>query len=140
MNAYRLSDISVGLSHSFRTAVDTGMMNQFMALSGDDNPLHVDTTFAQASGFKERVCYGMLTASFYSTLVGVHLPGRYALLQGVDVTFSAPVFAGDDLEVHGEVVAVHPVMRQIELRAHISNQHGKKVSRAKIRVGIHEQC
>lgn len=139
MNSYRLDDCRVGLYYAFKVVVCEDMLDRFLELSGDDNPLHVDADFAKASGFQARVCYGMLTASFYSRLVGVYLPGRYALLQGVDTTFSEPVYAGDELEVYGQVVAVHPVMRLIELRAHISNQRGKKVSRAKIRVGIHEQ-
>lgn len=80
----------------------------------------------------------MLTASFYSTLVGVYLPGRYALLHGVDASFVAPVFPGDTLTVQGEVSAIHMQLTQIEMRAHIVNQFGERVSRAKIRVGVHE--
>jgi len=138
MKEYRLSEISVGLNHSFHVSVTDLMMDQFRSLSGDVNPLHTETEFALSSGYQDCVVYGMLTASFYSTLVGVYLPGRYALLQGVDVSFTAPVFTGDSLTVYGEVTAIHEALRQIEIRTYITNQHGKKVSRAKIRAGINE--
>ncbi len=136
MNDYRVSDLQAGVKASFDAVVTTTMLDQFAQLSGDTNPLHADAEFAQARGYPGRVAFGMLTASFYSTLAGVHLPGRHALLQGVDASFVAPVFAGDRLTVTGEVAVVHEALRQIEVRAHIINQHGKKVSRAKIRVGF----
>ncbi len=136
MNDYRVSDLQAGVKASFDAVVTTTMLDQFAQFSGDTNPLHADAEFAQARGYPGRVAFGMLTASFYSTLAGVHLPGRHALLQGVDASFVAPVFAGDRLTVTGEVAVVHEALRQIEVRAHIINQHGKKVSRAKIRVGF----
>lgn len=138
MNAYRLADLSVGLSYSFQVSVTTQMMNQFEALSGDANPLHTDKDFALSYGYRDRVVYGMLTASFYSALIGMYLPGKYALLQGVDASFIAPVFPGDKLTVFGEIISVHQVLKQIEIRAHITNQLGEKVSKAKIRSGINE--
>lgn len=114
------------------------MLDQFEILTGDANPLHKERDFAVQYGFPDRVAYGMLTASFYSTLIGMYLPGKYALLQGVDVAFIAPVFPGDKLTIFGEIVSVHQTLKQIEIGAHISNQFGKKVSRAKIRSGINE--
>lgn len=136
MNDYRVGDMHPGVKASFEAAITAQMLDQFAQLSGDSNPLHADAEFAQARGYPGRVAFGMLTASFYSTLAGVHLPGRHALLQGVDASFVAPVFAGDHLTVSGEVAVVHEALGQIEIRAHITNQHGKKVSRAKIRVGF----
>jgi acyl dehydratase len=138
MNAYRLVDLSSGISYSFMVSVTAQMMEQFEALSGDANPLHTERDFALSCGYRDRVVYGMLTASLYSTLVGMYLPGRYALLQGVDASFIAPVFPGDELTVFGEITSIHEMLKQIEIRAHITNQLGKKVSRAKIRSGISE--
>lgn len=138
MNNYRLVDIFPGLSHSFQVTVTLGMMDQFQELSGDANPLHTDKAWALICGYRDRVVYGMLTASFYSTLVGIYLPGRFALLQSVDAAFVAPVFPDDNLTVSGEIISIHQELKTMEIRAHITNQAGKKVSRAKIRSGIHE--
>ncbi len=138
MNAYGFSNLHVGLSHTFRATVTHDMLKQFSDLSGDVNPLHTDTAFALARGFHDRVVHGMLTASFYSTLVGVYLPGRNALLQTVHTAFTAPVFPDDILDIYGEVVSLHQVLRQIELKAQVTNQHGERVSRARIWTGIYE--
>lgn len=138
MNSYRLVDIFPGLSHSFQVTLTLQMMDQFKELSGDANPLHTDKAFALSCGYRDRLVHGMLTASFYSTLVGMYLPGRFALLQSVDASFVAPVFPDDTLTVFAEIISVHRGLKTIEIRAHITNQFGKKVSRAKIRSGIYE--
>ena len=138
MNEYRFKEMYPGLSHSFEVTVTNEMMDAFRSISGDYNPLHTDSGFAKYYGYPAQVVYGMLTASFYSTLVGMHLPGRYALFQSADIAFTAPVFSGDTLTISGEVVSAHEVYRQIELKAQITNQNGEKISRAKIRTGIHE--
>jgi len=138
VNNYRFADIHTGLRHSFQVSLTPAMVDTFSELSGDRNPLHTDQSFASGYGFSDRVVHGMLTASFYSTLVGIYLPGKFALFQEIAVSFTAPVFPGDTLTVIGEVVSIHEAYRQIEIKAHIVNQHRQKVSRAKIRTGINE--
>lgn len=138
MKEYSLAEINPGLNHSFEVELTNEMMETFKIITGDVNPLHTDSDFAASYGYKDRVAYGMLVNSFYSTLVGMYLPGKYALFQGADLSFVAPVFPGDKLTVFGEVTAVHAVYKQIEIRCYITNQNGTKVSRAKIKAGIHE--
>lgn len=70
MNAYKLSDIFIGMKESFSRVVTAEMMDQFLEISGDENPLHNDETYAREKGFPGRVVYGMLTASLISTLGG----------------------------------------------------------------------
>jgi acyl dehydratase len=70
--------------------------------------------------------------------VGVHLPGRYALLHGIDLDFVSPAFAGDALRVSGEVTYLTDAYRRIELRGRIRRAADDAVvSKAKIRVGLH---
>jgi 3-hydroxybutyryl-CoA dehydratase len=136
MNNYSFSDIYVGLEESFITTISSDMLDKFLSLSADCNPLHTDKEYAVSKGFEDKVVYGMLTASFLSTLAGVYLPGRYCLLQGVDVQFSKPVFVGDSLNIHGKVSYINEAYKQIEIKATITNQHNKKVAKALIKTGI----
>src|SRR5262249_31210425 len=99
MNEYRWDDLKIGLRHEFEVTVTPAMMTAFAAMSGDENPLHVDAAYATRAGFRAPVAFGLLTSSFYSQLVGVHLPGRFALLHGIDVDFVTPAFAGEVLRV-----------------------------------------
>lgn len=139
MNKYSFTDIYIGMQESFGVTVDSEKMDMFLAISGDNNPLHTDFSYAQNRGFRDVVVYGLLTSSFYSTLVGVYLPGRYCLLQGIDIQFTKPVFTGDKLTVTGKVHFINEAFKYIEIKASITNQEGVKVSKATIRVGLTDE-
>ena len=136
MNEYTWTDLSVGMRHGFDVTITSEMMDAFATLSGDCNPLHVDSEFATKAGFRSNVVFGLLTASFYSRLVGVYLPGRHALLHGIDVHFQSPAYIGDTIAVEGEISFLSDAYRQIEIKARSKNQDGKVVSKAVIRVGL----
>ncbi len=129
-------DMTVGKKASFSRTVTAGMMDAFAAISGDENPLHTDETYAREQGQPGRVVYGMLTASLYSTLCGMFLPGERSLLQSVEAKFHKPVFIGDELTVEGEVVERHAELRVVRVRAVIRNQSGRRVSSAMLQVGV----
>lgn len=138
MENYTLSTICVGLSHDFSRLITADLVDAFTVISGDINPLHVDSGFALERGYSDRVVYGMLTASLYSTLVGVYLPGKNALLQEVETSFRRPVYIGDELTVSGKVVEVNESLKRISIKAFIVNQQGQKVSKATIKAGVFE--
>ena len=136
MNKYTISDLAVGLKESFEVTIDESIMDKFLDISNDTNPLHIDSQYAVSKGFRAKVVYGLLTSSYYSTLVGVHIPGKYCILQGIDIQFSRPVYIGDTLRVSGEVVYINNAYKQIEIKAFITNQESLKVSKATIKVGL----
>ena len=136
MNEYKFSEIEIGFEESFVIEVDKSKMEKFLDISKDTNPLHNDTNYAKKMGFRDRVVYGLLTSSFYSTLVGVYLPGRYCILQGIDIQFSKPVYVGDVLKVSGKVSYINEAYKMIEIKAFIMNQANIKVSKATIKVGV----
>ena len=136
MNEYKFSDIEIGLEESFEVKIDNSKMDKFLDISNDINPLHVDSNYAKKKGFPNRVVYGLLTSSFYSTLVGVHLPGKCCILQGIDIQFSKPVYVGDALKVSGKVSYINEAYKQIEIKAFITNQNNENVSKATIKTGV----
>lgn len=136
MNEYKFSDIEIGLEESFEVKIDASKMDKFLDISNDINPLHVDSNYAKKKGFPGRVVYGLLTSSFYSTLVGVHLPGKHCILQGIDIQFSKPVYIGDALKISGKVSYINEAYKQIEIKAFITNQNNEKVSKATIKTGV----
>jgi 3-hydroxybutyryl-CoA dehydratase len=138
MNRYVWSDLHVGMTARFDAVVTEAMMATFRELSGDVNPLHSDPEFAARRGHRSPVVFGLLAASFYSTLVGVHLPGELGMLHGIDIDFHRPVYAGDRLEVSGEIKFLSDAVRRVEIAAVIRDTAGNRLSRAKIRAGLHE--
>ena len=136
MNNYRFEDLSLGMSESFTVTVTEEMMTSFRELSGDENPLHVDRDFAIEQGYMDNVVYGLLTTSFISRLVGVLLPGRYCLLQGIELKYVKPVYVGDVLIVRGTVDELHESVQRLVLKVEIMNQDEKKVVKGKAEIGF----
>ena len=136
MNCFTYDDIEVGKTEGFNVTVTEEMLRGFKEITGDTNPLHTDEDYARSRKYRGCVAYGMLTASFMSTLAGVYLPGRYSLIQSVETKFAEPVFVGDVLEVKGEVMEKNDTYRLIFLKVTIRNENGKKVCRGKMQIQV----
>ena len=136
MNSYTLEQITPGLTQEFTVTVTPEMMQQFYAITGDNSPIHMDEEYAAQRGFPGRVVYGMLGASFFSPLAGVYLPGEHCLLHSVESKFAKPIFIGDTLTVSGTVAEINEVFGEITIKATITNQDGKKVTRGVIKAGV----
>lgn len=136
MNAYTYDQLTVGQSEQFTVAVTLAMLQRFAADTGDCNPLHADDAFARAQGYDGRVAYGLLTASFLSTLAGVYLPGKWCLIQHVETDFPRPVYPGDTLTVQGTVREKDDVFHTVTLAVRMRDQAGVTVLRGKMRLGV----
>jgi 3-hydroxybutyryl-CoA dehydratase len=137
MNSYTWNDLAIGMKCEFEASFTSEMATTFGLISGDSNPLHVDRDYAASVGFESPVLFGLLSSSLYSQLVGVYLPGKYALLEGIDIHFHSPCFAGDRLKVEGQIIFLMDAYHRMEIKAAIRKIDGKLISRAVIRVGMH---
>lgn len=138
MNEFTFKDIvsSPVLEKSFSVIVSQKMMDSFLEITGDSNPMHIDADYAKQNGFSACLVYGLLTTSFYSTLAGVYLPGKYCLLQEVSTQFAKPVFVGDTLTIYGKIAEVQETFKRVIIKARITNQDGMTVNRATITAGV----
>ena len=121
---YNLTDIQLGEKKQFKVTITASMVDEFARLSGDYNPLHMDEQYASSTRFKQRVCHGMLLASFFSRLVGMYLPGKNALYMAQSLKFVSPCFINDEVTVEGEVVEKSDATRIITLKTKIINAVG----------------
>lgn len=138
INRYSYEDIPVGHTERFTVTVTEEMMKSFCGISGDMNPLHGSSSYAQKKGYPDKVVYGMLTASFLSTLAGVWLPGERSLIHQVEAEFPSPVYVGDSLTVEGTVKEKNDTFRFLVVKVVIKNQKGQKVLRGKMRIQVTE--
>ena len=135
MNVFTYDEIKKGYSFQFNEKITEEMMTLFLELSGDTNPLHCDRNYALEKKMKDRVVYGMLSSSFYSKLVGVYIPGKYCLLQGIKIQFNNPLFIGDEITVNGKVVDKDDTFKILKIKANIKT-FDKTISKAEIMVGV----
>lgn len=136
MNRYSWEDIALGMEEHFSVTVTEEMLEHFRLITGDENPLHKDEAFAKEKGYSGKVAFGMLTASFLSTLAGVYLPGERSLIHSAESKFVKPVFPGDELTVSGTVAEMDERFQILRLKVVISNQKGEKVLKGAMQIGM----
>ena len=98
--------IAVGQVASVTRAFTQQDFDSFAALSGDDNPIHVDPAFAARSKFGRTVAHGMLLYSAVSSTLTSRWPflGCKQLVQ--ELKFPAPTYADEAVEIRLEIVSV----------------------------------
>ena len=99
MKLAHIDDFHVGLSHTLTRTIDAEKVAQFIELCGDENPIHHDETYAAQTQFKRPIAHGFLTASFFSPIFGLHLPGPGAIYVNHNLRFLKPVFVGDTVDI-----------------------------------------
>ncbi len=136
MNQYTMKDLEAGQEEAFAVTVTEDMLNQFRTITGDTNPLHQNAEFAKAKGYTDKVVFGMLTASFLSTLAGVYLPGENSLIHSVETKFLKPVLVGDVLRISGTVAEKDERFSLILIKVLIRNQNNEKVLKGSMKVMV----
>ncbi|HSJ53627.1 MAG TPA: MaoC family dehydratase [Anaerolineae bacterium] len=81
--------------------------DRFAAISGDDNPIHVDPAFAARTRFGRTVAHGMFLYSLVSGVLGTRLPGPGTLQVDQELVFPNPTYA-QEVTVRVEVIDVDP--------------------------------
>ena len=130
------SEIFVGQKAEVTHQITARDIANFAELTGDDNRLHVDATYAKQTAFKKQVAHGMLGASFISTVIGTKLPGDGALWFSQSLEFLLPVRIGDTITVIAEVTKKNDREESIELSTVIFNQNKQKVTTGNAKVKI----
>jgi len=97
---------------------------RFADLSGDRNPVHLDAEYAARTPFGKRIAHGFLTGAYISAVLGMDLPGPGSIYLGQTLKFLAPVYIGDTITVHVEVIGLREEKRLVTLRTDCTNQKG----------------
>lgn len=78
----------------------------FAALSGDDNPIHVDADFAARTPFGRPVAHGMFLYGHVCAALRALLPGAVQVQQ--QLMFPNPTFADEEVTIGLTLTAVRP--------------------------------
>jgi 3-hydroxybutyryl-CoA dehydratase len=97
MSGYFLEDLGVGQSAERSHVVTEADISAFAAVSGDDNPVHMDEAFAATTQFKGRIAHGILSATYISAILGTQLPGPGSIYLSQALRFRRPVRIGDEV-------------------------------------------
>lgn len=131
MKSVIYNDIRVGDKASRTKTVTQKDINDFAAVSGDHNPVHLSEEFAKSTQFGGIIAHGMLAVSYISTVLGTEYPGAGSIFMGLNnVQFLGPVRPGDDITTTVTVAEKHPTKPVIKFTCECVNQNGQTVVKA----------
>ncbi len=90
-------ELQLGMEANYSRVVTESDIHAFAAISGDDNPVHLDESYAAQTPFKTRIAHGILSASYISAVIGTRLPGPGCIYVSQTLNFRAPVRIGDEV-------------------------------------------
>ena len=135
---YSFDDIELGLKKTFRVIITESLTNEFAKITGDFSPIHMEEGFARTTKFKQRISHGMLVGSFFSRLVGMHLPGKNGVLLSYSIKHLLPCFLDQEILVKGIVMDKSNSTRIITLKATITDSYGKTLIDGILKVFVSE--
>ena len=114
--------IEIGLTKEFHINITQSLVDDFAKISGDFSPIHMDDEFAKSTKFGKKIVHGMLLASLLSRMVGMYLPGKYALYSSQTLEFHNPCFIGDEIFVSSVVNDKSESTKIIKIESKITNK------------------
>ncbi len=97
--------------------------DRFAALSGDDNPIHVDPEFSARTRFGRTVAHGMFLYSLVCAALSQYLPRAVQVRQ--NLMFPNPSYVGEEVTVGLRVVQVDASAGEARLETTITRPGGE---------------
>jgi acyl dehydratase len=119
--------LHVGQTATRQLTLTDEHVRKYAEISGDHNPLHFDEAFAAGTKFGRLVVQGGLTTGLLHALVAMDLPGPGSVFLSQNWKFTAPVFIGDTITAHAEVLKVHQTKPVSQLAVRVTRQSGETV-------------
>lgn len=119
--------IGIGEKARFSKTLTETDIYLYAGITGDLNPVHINTEFARKAIFGRPVAHGMLTGGLISTVIGTKLPGPGAVYLSQVLKFRSPVFLGDTITAEVEVIEKVEGKNKVRLRTTCYNQEGRVV-------------
>lgn len=119
--------IEIGAAASRTKTFTDADVRGFAQVSGDENPIHLDDTYAAGTRFGQRIVHGMLTAGLISATIANDLPGEGSIYMSQSLQFKAPVFIGDTITAEVEVIKFREDRGIVTLKTTCTNQDGTVV-------------
>lgn len=127
MKSYTIDQLTEGLAAEERFFITEEMGRKFAEVSGDTNPVHLETEYARKTKFGNRIAHGMLIGSFISKVIGTELPGEGSIYMKQDMKFVSPVYYGDTITVEVVVKKLQREKGRVILATDCYNQNRKLV-------------
>lgn len=127
------SELNEGDSATYVKTLSEDELVLFAAVTGDLNPVHLDSEYAAESMFKERVAHGMWSGSLISAALATVMPGPGTVYLEQSLSFKRPVKLDDTLTVTLSVLRKE-AQNRVVFKCDVRNQNNQRVVTGEARV------
>jgi 3-hydroxybutyryl-CoA dehydratase len=120
--------------HQESFTISKSEMLEFARVSGDFNPLHLDTEYSISQGFRETIVYGALIISRVSGIIASKFPGPGTVIGSIDWKFIAPVYVNQILTIKMKLNISESRKKLLDLE--LLNDSGELVQEAQLTIFI----
>jgi acyl dehydratase len=133
---YTIDTIEQGQEFQLKKAVRLEDIEVFSTITRDFHPLHSDSDYAIEQGFDNVIAHGALLSAYTSVIVGMHLPGKHAIVLSQTFDYMKPAYPGDVLTILGRVSEIDKRFNTIKVKMVIHNDAGDKLAKGSWTVRI----
>lgn len=125
-------ELSIGMTAERSKTITREDVDMFGQVSTDFNPMHFDEEYAAKTQFGRCIAHGIISTGICSAVLGEQLPGLGTIYMGAEFAFKKPVFIGDTITAHVEVIDIQYKEKKdfyiVKLRQWVTNQNGDIVT------------
>jgi phosphotransacetylase/acyl dehydratase len=120
-------EMFLGCTASLTRTISQRDIDLFASATGDVNPAHIDSAYAETDMFHHIVAHGLLGAGLISAVLGTELPGPGTIYLGQDLQFLCPIQVGDTITATVTVREKNFDKDDLSLDCRCTNQSGEVV-------------
>lgn len=121
-------ELLVGSKAEFSKTISESDIYLFAGITGDLNPVHINSEEAKKGFARQRIAHGALINGLISAVIGMQLPGPGTIYMEQDSKFIKPVYIGDTIKAVVEIKEILNIQKRILGLSTIAyNQNGDEV-------------
>lgn len=120
-------NIEIGSSFKATKTITDEVVQDFVKLSGDSNPIHTDDEFAAKSRFGRRIAHGMISGALLSSVLGTEFGEKQVVYISQTMRFLAPVYIDDTITATATVKHIREDKPVVTVETVVTKQDGTVV-------------
>ena len=112
----KMDEITEGETLSVTEKIEDKDLLLYLGLTNDSNPLYIQHDYASQTPYEKPIVPTIMLTWIVTTAVTKYLPGPGSHVVRQEIEFIKPVYHYATLQIHFEVVSVHPKDHLIEMQ------------------------
>ena len=125
METHIQSQVGTIYRHTF--SFTQAQVNDFIRVTGDNNPLHWDEAYAAQTPFKKPIMHGFLGASIFSKVLGTVFPAEGTVYLAQEMKFLRPMYVEIMYEAVFTIQEIDTKKHKATIKTEVFNQETKKI-------------